>query len=44
MFRRFKFELFEPNLEDVQMAHDYFIPVTKLDAKGVRVFVTSSGD
>jgi cytochrome P450 len=41
MFRRYKFELHEPSLEDVQLGHDFFIPVTKLDAKGVRVFVES---
>jgi cytochrome P450 len=41
MFRRYKFELHEPNVEDVQLGHDFFIPVTKLDCKGVRVFVES---
>jgi cytochrome P450 len=41
MFRRYKFELHEPSLDDVQLGHDFFIPVTKLDAKGVRVFVES---
>jgi hypothetical protein len=28
MFRRFKFELFEADVADVEMAHDFFIPVT----------------
>ncbi|KAF1931555.1 cytochrome P450 [Didymella exigua CBS 183.55] len=41
LFRRYKFELHEPSLEDVQLGHDFFIPVTKLDARGVRVFVES---
>ncbi|KAF2439814.1 cytochrome P450 [Karstenula rhodostoma CBS 690.94] len=44
MFRRFKFELFEADVTDVEMAHDYFIPVTSLKSKGVRVFVTSTAD
>lgn len=44
MFRRFKFELFEADVTDVEMAHDFFIPVTRLDSKGVRAFVTSTAD
>jgi hypothetical protein len=44
MFRRFKFELFEADVADVEMAHDFFIPVTSLTSKGVRVFVTSTKD
>lgn len=44
MFRRFKFELHEANVTDVEMAHDFFIPVTPLDSKGVRVFATSTTD
>ena len=39
MFRRFKFELFEADVTDVEMGHDFFIPVTRLDSKGVRVTV-----
>ncbi|KAJ4991364.1 cytochrome P450 [Stagonosporopsis vannaccii] len=41
MFRRYRFDLHEPSLDDVQVGHDFFIPVTRLDAKGVRVFVES---
>jgi hypothetical protein len=44
MFRRYKFELFEADVSDVEMAHDFFIPVPKLDSKGVRVFVSSTSD
>lgn len=44
MFRRYKFELFEADVTDVEMAHDFFIPVTRLDSKGVRVFATSTAD
>lgn len=44
MFRRFKFELFEADVSDVEMAHDYFIPVTSLKSKGARVLVTSTAD
>lgn len=44
MFRRYKFELFEADVSDVEMGHDFFIPVTRLDSKGVRVFVESTTD
>ncbi|KAF2703817.1 cytochrome P450 [Pleomassaria siparia CBS 279.74] len=44
MFRRFKFETFEPDKTDVEMGHDFFFPVPKLGSKGVRVFVTSTSD
>ncbi|KAF2743348.1 cytochrome P450 [Sporormia fimetaria CBS 119925] len=44
MFRRYRFDIFEGGEEDVRMKHDYFIPVTKLDSKGVRVFVQSTSD
>lgn len=44
MFRRFKFELYEADVTDVEMGHDFFIPVTRVDSKGVRAFVTSVTD
>lgn len=44
MFRRYSFELHEANVTDVEIGHDFFIPVTNLDSKGVRVFVTSTSD
>ncbi|KAF2847374.1 cytochrome P450 [Plenodomus tracheiphilus IPT5] len=44
MFRRYSFELHEADVTDVEIGHDFFIPVTKLDSKGVRVFVTSTSD
>jgi len=44
MFRRYKFELLEPDVRDVQMAHDFFIPVTRLGGKGVRVWVQGVKD
>lgn len=44
MFRRFKFELHESSVEDVKMKHDFFIPVTKLESKGLRVFAKRSED
>lgn len=40
IFRRFEMELFETTIEDVQMAHDFFVGVPKLDSKGVRAVVT----
>jgi len=44
LFRRYKFELLEPDVRDVQMAHDFFIPVTRLEGKGVRVWVQGVRD
>ncbi len=39
VFRRFTFELYETDVSDVELAHDYFLPSPKLDSKGVRVEV-----
>ncbi|KAL6711503.1 hypothetical protein ACN47E_004437 [Coniothyrium glycines] len=44
MFRRYRFELLDADVSDVEMGHDFFIPVTRTDSKGVRVFVTSTSD
>ncbi|RDW92711.1 cytochrome P450 [Aspergillus mulundensis] len=38
-FRFFDFELFETDISDIELAHDYFLPLPKLDSKGIRVFV-----
>lgn len=40
LFRRFKFELYETDISDVEIAHDFFVPQPKLDTKGMRVKVT----
>jgi cytochrome P450 len=39
LFRRFDFELFETDSSDVELAHEFFVPVSRLDSKGVRVLV-----
>lgn len=39
LFRRFSFELYETDVSDVTMLHDWFMPLPKLDSKGVRVKV-----
>jgi cytochrome P450 len=39
LFRRFDLELFETDRSDVELAHEFFIPVSRLDSKGVRVLV-----
>jgi cytochrome P450 len=39
LIRRFDFELFETDRSDVELAHEFFVPVSKLDSKGVRVLV-----
>lgn len=44
MFRRYRFEVFESDVSDVEIGHDFFIPVTKLDSKGVRAFVEETSD
>ncbi|KAL2425367.1 Cytochrome P450 monooxygenase sdnE [Exophiala dermatitidis] len=42
VFRNFDFELYETDISDVELAHDFFLPSPKLDSKGVRVKVLKS--
>jgi cytochrome P450 len=44
MFRNYKFEMHDTDVSDVEMGHDFFIPVTKLDRQGVRAFVVTTDD
>ncbi|EXJ95644.1 hypothetical protein A1O1_00766 [Capronia coronata CBS 617.96] len=39
VFRNFAFELYETDVSDVALAHDFFLPSPKLDSHGVRVKV-----
>jgi hypothetical protein len=39
VFRKFEFELYQTELSDVELAHDFFLPSPRLDSKGVRVLV-----
>ena len=39
LFQRFEFELFETDVSDVTVVHDFFLPSARLDSKGVRVRV-----
>jgi hypothetical protein len=32
-------ELFETTFDDIVMVHDFFVPVPRLDSKGVRIRV-----
>lgn len=41
IFRRFSFELYETDVSDTILAHDYFVPTVKLDSQGIRVKVKS---
>jgi hypothetical protein len=41
IFRRFKLELYETDVTDVQIAHDFMLPAPKADSKGVRIKVVS---
>ena len=42
LFRRFEFKLYETDITDVEMKHDFFIPRVKLDSKGVRLTVSGA--
>ena len=44
MFRRFQFELYEPDINDVLMEYDFYVPRQRPDCKGVRVYVKSTTD
>ena len=41
LFRRFEFVLFDTDFSDLQLKHDFFLPIPRQDSKGVRVKVTS---
>ncbi len=41
VFRRFSFELYQTDVSNVELAHDFFLPSPKLDSKGIRVKVTA---
>ncbi|CAI6310738.1 unnamed protein product [Periconia digitata] len=44
MFRGYKYELFDTDISDVEMGHDYFIPHVRFESKGVRVMVSATKD
>lgn len=44
MFRRYRFEVIDPDVRDVEVGHDFFIPVPWQGARGVRVLVRAAGD
>lgn len=39
VFRQFNLKLYETDRSDIDLAHDFWIPLTKLDSKGVRLQV-----
>ncbi|KAF2207819.1 hypothetical protein CERZMDRAFT_114988 [Cercospora zeae-maydis SCOH1-5] len=39
ILRKFELELYRTDVEDVLLAHDFFLPSPKLDSKGVRIRV-----
>lgn len=39
ILRTFELNLYETDISDVRIAHDFFIPTARLDSKGVRVQV-----
>lgn len=41
VFRKYDLELFETDVSDTRLAHDYFMPVPRLDSKGIRVKLRS---
>jgi cytochrome P450 len=38
-FRRFRAELYETDISDIELKHDFFLPSPRLDSKGVRIKV-----
>ncbi|KAM7200690.1 Cytochrome P450 monooxygenase sdnE [Naviculisporaceae sp. PSN 640] len=42
LFRRFTFELYETDISDVEIKHDFMVPQPKLSTKGMRVRVSGS--
>ena len=44
VFRRFSFELYETDISDVTLAHDFFLPSPKLSSRGVRVIAKSGSN
>ncbi|KIW90646.1 uncharacterized protein Z519_08429 [Cladophialophora bantiana CBS 173.52] len=39
LFRNFDFELYQTDISDLELAHDFFAPSPRLDSKGVRIKV-----
>lgn len=39
IFRKFNLKLYETDRSDVEVAHDFWIPLAKLDSKGLRLQV-----
>jgi cytochrome P450 len=44
LFRTFDFELFETDGSDIELAHEFFVPISRLDSKGMRVLVNTVDD
>jgi cytochrome P450 len=44
LFRTFDFELFETDESDVALAHEFFVPISRLDSKGMRVLAKTMHD
>ncbi|KAI8954677.1 putative cytochrome P450 [Xylaria longipes] len=42
LFRRFTFELYDTDISDIEIRHDFFVPSPKQETKGLRVKVTSA--
>ena len=43
LFRRYKFGLYETDVTDTLLKHDFILPSPKLDSKGIRVLVEKIG-
>jgi hypothetical protein len=43
-FRRFRCQLYETDVSDVELKHDFGVPCPKLDTKGVRVKIIGVED
>jgi hypothetical protein len=43
-FRRFRSQLYETDISDIELKHDFGAPSPKLDSKGVRVKIVGVED
>jgi len=43
-FRQFRCQLYETDISDVELKHDFGVPSPKLDTKGVRVRIVGVED
>jgi hypothetical protein len=40
VFRQFTFELYESDITDIELAHDFFLPSPKVTSEGLRAYIS----